>query len=105
MTTTDTPPIRPMSEILADLDERGMETTLVPVAELGASFKVRGLSRAEVLRISRQTTAKDGATNQALADWLTIEAAVVEPRISKEEYDDFRQHPRATAAINRIQTA
>lgn len=101
-------PVRTMDEILAELDQRGQPPTAeVPVPEWRATFRVRGLTRAEVLHISRLAThggrlAPPG--DQAVQDVETLLLGVVEPKITREHYARLRHRSDANPIINRLQT-
>lgn len=97
--------VRPMAELLAALERRERQRVPVEAPELGALFYVRGLSRAEVLHIQRiATNPRTGQLNQSRIDAETILLAVVEPKITAEDYERLRSLPGVNPAINRLQT-
>lgn len=96
-------PVRSMDEILAELDKRGQPDAVdVAVPEWGATFRVRGLTRAEVLRMNTMAT-RNGRVDQAMLDELTMTTAVVEPRIGVEHYRRLRHRADANPIISRLQ--
>ncbi|CAA9246726.1 MAG: hypothetical protein AVDCRST_MAG77-1843 [uncultured Chloroflexi bacterium] len=104
---TDTPDLkyRPIMDILAQIQAGGDGREEVEVPEFGAKFRIKGLSRSEVLHISKSATdPRTGQLDQAKADWLTIQAAVEQPRISEADYDRLRRDARANKLINILQT-
>jgi hypothetical protein len=97
-------PVRSMDEILAELDQRGQpEAVEVPCPELGSLFRVRGLTRAELMYMNTASTRK-GITNQAMLDEMSLTTGVVEPRITVEQYRRLRHRADANPAIQRLQT-
>jgi hypothetical protein len=96
-------PVRSMDEILAELDQRGQpEAVEVAVPEWGTTFRVRGLTRAEVLHMNGSTS-RNGRVNQALLDEMTMTTAVVEPKITPEQYRRLRHRADANPIISRLQ--
>lgn len=97
-------PVRSMDEILAELDQRGQpEAHAVEVPEWGATFRVRGLTRAEVLHIDRISTNRKGVVDKATQDLETLLLGVVEPKITREHYARLRHRADANPIINRLQ--
>jgi hypothetical protein len=103
MTATQNGTPKTWGDVLAILDTRGPELHPVECPELGGiTVQVRGLSRAEVLRIEKATTLANGKQDTAKADEMTFLWAVVEPRPSREDYQQLRQNPAASRALQRI---
>jgi hypothetical protein len=97
-------PVRSMDEILAELDQRGQpEAVDVPCPELGSLFRVRGLTRAELMHMNTIATRK-GVTNQGMLDEMSLTTGVVEPKITVEQYRRLRHRADANPAIQRLQT-
>jgi hypothetical protein len=97
-------PVRSMDEILAELDKRGQpEAVDVPCPELGSLFRVRGLTRAELMHMNTIATRK-GVTNQGMLDEMSLTTGVVEPKITVEQYRRLRHRADANPAIQRLQT-
>jgi elongation factor P--beta-lysine ligase len=98
-------PVRSMDEILAEAQRHEPEYALVECPELGSSFKVRGLSRAEVLYIARvSTNPKTGQADQQKADIESALHGIVEPKINEGQYRALCHLPHASPALARIQT-
>lgn len=96
-------PVRSMDEILAELDQRGQpEAVEVPCPELGSLFRVRGLTRAELMYMNTAATRK-GVTNQGMLDEMSLTTGVVEPKITVEQYRRLRHRADANPAIQRLQ--
>jgi hypothetical protein len=96
-------PVRSMDEILAELDKRGQpEAVDVPCPELGSLFRVRGLTRAELMHMNTIATRK-GVTNQGMLDEMSLTTGVVEPKITVEQYRRLRHRADANPAIQRLQ--
>ena len=108
MTQTANGTPKTWGEVLSHLDLKGPELHPVKCPELGGTpeepfeAKVRGLSRAEVLRIEKATTAPNGKQDAAKADEMTFLWAVIDPRPTREEYQQLKQDPSASPALQRI---
>lgn len=97
-------PVRSMDEILAELDQRGQPQLLdVPCPELGATFRVRGLTRAETLRImDRCGDQRRQHVDVALSEEMQLTTAVVEPKITVEHYRRLKHRSDMNPVINRL---
>jgi hypothetical protein len=113
MTPTPTPdsapepeafPVRSFADLIAEIDTRPWETAVVQVPEFKARFTVRGLTRAESLRIIGQSRhPRTGILDQAKADELQILLGVTEPKLSQAEYLALRNRAAANRLIAALQ--
>ena len=91
------------ADAIAILDQRGPERHPVHCPELGGlTVYVRGLSRNESLRIERATNKGNGKADTALGDKMQFLWGVVEPAITEREYNELKQTPAASPALQRI---
>lgn len=103
--------VHSLDEILAELDKRGQPAgAVVKVPEWGPlfgvealEFKVRGLTRAEVIHIDRISTNRKGVVDKATQDLETLLMGVVEPKFTREHYARLRHRADANPILNRLQ--
>lgn len=99
-------------DVLAELDTKGPERHAVECPELGRQADgsprrvwVRPLTHNEELRITNRTLdVRKQAINHSLADQLRFLWGVVEPPITPAQYEDLKNTPAASAALQRILT-
>lgn len=97
-------PIRSMDEILSELGRRAVPTADVEIPEWGATVRVRGLTRGELLHIQAVATDRGRrSVDPAVMDRESFLLAVVEPKWTAAHYILLKNRSDATPILARIE--
>lgn len=91
-----------MSEEYASFDDliAGEEETTEVVLPSGGRVKVRGITRYQWMLIGKMA---DGDGNTA--ETLLLHFGMVAPALSREQVEDWRKHPGASATVGKVSDA